>query len=163
MAPTGETAWVYTERSAPDGTEGCPSLPFAGWCVVASSVVAVRPHGHRAFATGFGDLGTITVSDSGRLLAIDKGILLTRLPGIVPRGPVRVIDWVTGRQESLNGSVTYQEYNGGVCAVIGGAAPCQFPALSQRAQFSDDLTLVATTSHMGGWYEYTVAPVIDAG
>ena len=79
---------------------------------------------------------------SRRSVPTSRGPLPTRLPEpadhfLIPRGPVRVIDWVTGTVETLS------EGSSG---------------LTTDAQISDDQRLVATTTNDGGWYEFAAAP-----
>ena len=76
------------------------------------------------------------ISTHGRFLILDKYVQPTFLNPFT-RGPVRVIDWVTGTVEALT-----QEP----------------PALTTDAQISDDQRLVATTTNDGGWYEFATAP-----
>jgi hypothetical protein len=155
IATDGKAAWIYQSRSAP-----CQNIPITTFCVVASTAVVVTQNGFRAFDTGPSALGAIDISSNGRMLLIDKGA-----PGVPAgfslqlRGPVQVIDWITGTVESLTRADTYEETRDFICRPIQQPVPCTLPATSVGAQVSDDLKVVATTTRTGaGWYEYTVAP-----
>jgi hypothetical protein len=155
VATDGNVAWIYQSRY-----DVCPNLPVTTFCVVASSAVAVTPNGSRAFDTGPTVLGGIDISSNGRLLLIDKG--RSGLPAggsLLRRGPVQVIDWITGNIETLTQAETYEETNELLCRIIMQQAPCTLPAGSVGAQVSDDLQVIGTTTSTGaGWYEYSVAP-----
>lgn len=131
IAANGKVGWIYT-----DFRERCEDFPFPVPCTRASTAVAILANGYRTFDTGPNPLVSKDISAHGRFLVFDKRIE----PAdhfLVPRGPVRVIDWVTGTVEFLSqGS----------------------PGLTIDGQISDDQRLVATTSNDGGWYEYAAAP-----
>jgi hypothetical protein len=155
IATEGNVAWIYTSR-----LERCPNIPITTFCVVASTAVVVTQNGSRAFDTGPSALGAIDISSNGRMLLIDTGA-----PGVPLgfslqlRGPVQVIDWVTGNVESLTRAETYEETRDFICRPIRQQTPCTLPARSNGAQVSDDLQVVASTTSTGaGWYEYSVTP-----
>ena len=131
VATNGKIGWIYAEAPG-----RCPGLPTPELCVGASSAVAILANGHRTFDTGPHERGSMDISANGRFLVLDKYIQ-PRYLNPFTRGPVRVIDWVTGTAETLSqGS----------------------PALTIDAQISDDQRLVATTTNDGGWYEFAAAP-----
>jgi hypothetical protein len=98
--------------------------------------VAILADGSRTFATGPNERGSMDISAHGRFLVFDRYIQPTYFDPFT-RGPVTVIDWVTGTVEVLS-----QES----------------PIFTSDAQMSDDQRLVATSTNDGGWYEYAAAP-----
>ena len=155
IATDGNAAWIYQSRLAP-----CPNIPTTSFCVVASTAVVVTQNGFRAFDMGPSALGAIDISSNGRMLLIDTGAPGLPLGGsLLLRGPVQVIDWITGSVESLARAETYEETRDFICRLVLQQAPCILSASSSGAQVSDDLQVVGTTTSTGaGWYEYAVAP-----
>jgi hypothetical protein len=157
IATDGNAAWIYQSLQ-----RLCPNIPvpITTFCVVASTAVVVTQNGSRAFDTGPSALGAIDISSNGRMLLIDTGAPGLPLGGsLLLRGPVQVIDWVTGNVESLSRAATYEETRDFICRPIRQQTPCTLPARSSGAQVSDDLQVVGTTTSTGaGWYEYSVAP-----
>jgi hypothetical protein len=129
IAANGKVGWIYTQAG-----EFCPDFPFPVSCVRSSTAVAILANGNRTFDTGPNPRGSMDISAHGRFLVFDK---FTEPSGFSStRGPVRVIDWVTGTVEFLSqGS----------------------PSLTTDGQISDDQRVVATTTNDGGWYEYAAA------
>jgi hypothetical protein len=131
IAANGKVGWIYAERG-----ELCQP-PLTDICITASSAVAILANGSRTFNTGPNPLGSKDISTHGRFLVIDKSNLPVGGSVEGARGPVRVIDWVTGTVETLTKEP---------------------PSLTIGGQISDDQHLVATSTSDGGWYEYAAAP-----
>ena len=75
------------------------------------------------------------------------------------RGPVTILDWITGHVEKLTAAGTYTQANGAICSAFHMTSPCTLPASSTHASMSDDLKVVATATNTGnGWYEYATSP-----
>jgi hypothetical protein len=149
-------AWVYQERHALDGEDGCPSTPAVMTCVVESHALLLRRNGWRTFNTGRGALDGSDAPPDARFLALTKNAFT--YDSFRVDGPVRVLDWLTGTVESLTASENYTSSDAVVCAAHGRSSPCTVPAESAQGQMSDDGRTIATTTETGsGWYEYTAS------
>jgi hypothetical protein len=131
ISANGKVGWIYT-----DFRERCEDFPFPVPCTRASRAVAILANGSRTFDTGPNPVVSMDISAHGRFLVFDKRVE----PAdhfLIPRGPARVIDWVTGSVEGLVGAS---------------------PPFTIDPQISDDQRLVAATTNDGGWYEFAAAP-----
>jgi hypothetical protein len=158
VSDNGATAWVYQQRGELEGIDcqgGGP--PFAS-CVVASHAVLIANFAALTFDTGPNPIAVMHASaNNARFLVFDKYALPQAALGL--RGPVKIIDWAANHVETLTDHTTYTETNPTICNALGQSAPCTAPAESTNGQVSDDLKVVATTTHTGkGWYEYTTSP-----
>ncbi|HEY0519948.1 MAG TPA: hypothetical protein VGC84_10695, partial [Ilumatobacteraceae bacterium] len=158
IADDGGSAWVYQEHAEILGPDCASGPPPAFSCVVGSHAIFFSKIGVRTFDTGPNPVDAMRTSGNGRFLLFDKFGLPQAAPSEL-RGPVTVLDWITGNIEELTAHGIYTETNAAICSALRMTTPCTVPASSTRASMSRDLKVVVTATNTGnGWYEYTTSP-----